>query len=63
MIVVPCKDCVERHESCHSSCDKYVDWRRMLDEQKRKIYSVKTAEREVRNHKNAVISKACKKSS
>lgn len=22
----PCKDCADRHEACHGSCDKYKEW-------------------------------------
>lgn len=23
----PCKDCADRHEACHGSCEKYKAWR------------------------------------
>jgi hypothetical protein len=23
----PCKDCHERHERCHSTCQKYIQWK------------------------------------
>ena len=23
----PCKDCADRHEACHGSCEKYKEWR------------------------------------
>lgn len=25
-MIAPCKDCPERHELCHSSCEKYKDF-------------------------------------
>lgn len=26
----PCKNCEERHEACHSSCEKYRTWKESL---------------------------------
>lgn len=23
----PCNNCSDRHESCHATCDKYLDWK------------------------------------
>lgn len=31
MIQAPCKDCQERHMNCHSSCQKYIDFRKQRD--------------------------------
>lgn len=31
MIVSPCKDCPERFVGCHSSCEKYKQYRSELD--------------------------------
>lgn len=30
MIKAPCKDCLDRTLSCHSSCQKYSDYREKL---------------------------------
>lgn len=30
-IEAPCKDCMERHEGCHGSCVKYMDWKQHLE--------------------------------
>lgn len=28
----PCKECtIERYEACHASCEKYIEWRKILD--------------------------------
>lgn len=27
----PCKNCEERHEACHSSCEKYRAWKESLN--------------------------------
>ena len=34
--ISPCKDCTERHPNCHSSCERYNNWkntRKQLKEQ------------------------------
>ena len=28
----PCKDCTDRHTACHDSCDRYKEWKLLLDE-------------------------------
>jgi hypothetical protein len=28
----PCKDCPDRHEKCHSACEKYLEYRKQIDE-------------------------------
>ena len=38
----PCKDCVERHENCHSGCEKYIGWRLELDARREKIIKAKS---------------------
>ena len=30
--IAPCKDCVDRHEVCWGECEKYKQWKMMLDE-------------------------------
>jgi len=37
MKTVPCKDCKDRHVSCHSSCVKYIEWKQMLNELKTEL--------------------------
>ena len=32
----PCKDCPNRHPTCHGGCDKYNEWRIRLHEAKRR---------------------------
>lgn len=34
--IAPCKDCVDRHEVCWSECEKYKQWKMMLDEVNRR---------------------------
>lgn len=35
--VCPCKDCSERTETCHGSCDRYKSWKTQLDALNAKI--------------------------
>jgi hypothetical protein len=32
----PCKDCNERKEGCHSKCPKYMKFKILLEQEKRK---------------------------
>lgn len=32
-----CKDCTERHIGCHSECDKYIQEKQLLEEEKKKM--------------------------
>lgn len=27
----PCRECQERHENCHASCERYGEWKAMKD--------------------------------
>lgn len=27
----PCKKCNERHEACHARCEKYLEWKGILE--------------------------------
>lgn len=29
----PCKDCLERSATCHSTCEKYIDYRKQKDDE------------------------------
>lgn len=33
----PCKNCKERAISCHSTCDKYLTWRKGFQEETQKL--------------------------
>ena len=28
----PCKDCPDRHEACHGHCEKFINYRKAVDE-------------------------------
>ena len=34
----PCKDCPDRHIGCHSDCDKYINYRKELEQLKEQQY-------------------------
>lgn len=31
LIITPCKGCTDRHEACHSTCEKYKDWKQEFE--------------------------------
>ena len=41
----PCKGCTERHEVCWGKCEKYKEWKKLVDgaNKARKEYQFKTA--------------------
>lgn len=34
--VAPCKGCLDRKDLCHSTCEEYLNWKRMMAELKEK---------------------------
>jgi hypothetical protein len=34
--IAPCKNCADRHEACWGECEKYKQWKMMLDEANRR---------------------------
>lgn len=30
----PCKNCIERHIGCHSTCDRYIEWQDIHNSEK-----------------------------
>ena len=53
----PCKDCVDRHVSCHSHCEKYIAWRTEMDEHKELISKIKAEEGMANKRRNDAIRK------
>ncbi len=39
----PCWKCSERHENCHSNCERYLSYREALEEERRLKYQLKRA--------------------
>lgn len=40
-LVAPCKGCTSRYVGCHSECDKYIEFRKALDEENAERYHAK----------------------
>ena len=45
----PCMDCAERHEGCHGICEKYLFYRKSLDDEKAKKRQNELAEKQSAN--------------
>ena len=39
--VSPCKDCADRHEKCHQTCEKYLAFRKDVDKEREHIKQMK----------------------
>lgn len=57
MTVSPCKDCTERHVSCHSHCGKYLTWRADVDKERELVYKAKSIEGAANKRRNDAIAK------
>lgn len=55
-----CYGCTERHEGCHSSCEKYKEFRKMIDAKNEEAHKKKKAFSDYHDVKNA-LSKNFKK--
>lgn len=50
MSIAPCKDCINRHPACHSSCDDYKSWETENKERRKKIAKLRDADRRFRDN-------------
>lgn len=50
----PCKDCEDRHEGCHSSCEDYLTWKAANDIEHAKVLEKKHQMSDTNGH--AIIS-------
>lgn len=41
--IAPCKGCEQRHVGCHSTCNNYKEWQKMLDEEKERFWKAEGA--------------------
>lgn len=41
MVYCSCKDCIERHVGCHSTCEKYLEFLKKNEEEKKLIQEMK----------------------
>ncbi len=42
-----CKECKDRHEGCHSSCESYREWKKSYDAKKAIIQSERERQRAI----------------
>lgn len=42
---LPCKGCTDRYTACHDKCEKYKEWKKLVDDanKARKEYQLKAA--------------------
>lgn len=57
IVLCPCKDCEFRHESCHSSCEQYSDWKQQWNNNREQIIKAKNKEMELNDRRNKAIKK------
>lgn len=61
MVTAPCKDCKDRFVGCHSSCDKYKEFRINLDEEREKTREEKKMIYALYENRTKRVEKALKK--
>ena len=37
-MIAPCKDCKDRHHSCHAECERYKEWKEPLEKARKQKY-------------------------
>ena len=57
----PCKDCVDRHGNCHSTCDKYNTWKISWDKERQQISEGRIRYAELTRIRNESIARAKKR--
>ena len=55
MIVAPCKDCTDRYLMCHSSCERYKNWKDEVDDIKEKAIKHRATEKMLDERRNKAI--------
>ena len=46
-IITPCKGCTDRHEACHSTCEKYKDWKQEFEVLKANVTKGRSFQNEI----------------
>ena len=54
-VSAPCKDCPERHEKCHATCEKYQEYKKRHYEEKGRLWKENSLDKAIRelNYKSA----------
>ena len=55
MIESPCLGCEDRELGCHSSCEKYIEYQRVREEQKKIIRDQKLSEAQFISYKRDCV--------
>lgn len=50
MTKAPCKDCPDRHAGCHGTCEKYLSWSKIHEEELGVIRKAKAESNDYRNY-------------
>ena len=45
----PCKDCKDRHEKCHTTCELYLEYREKLMQEREKRFKEDGLEKAIKN--------------
>ena len=55
----PCRKCKDRYPACHSHCDKYSEWQKIMDAEKKSFWKNESGNcmhaELVRDHKNRFV--------
>lgn len=57
----PCNECAERHTGCHSSCEKYREWKTGHEAKKEIIFQKKCEAKDYYDYKVKQIIKSKKR--
>ena len=55
MIITPCKDCKDRKERCHSTCEAYIVWKQSWNNERDQIIKMKNIEKRLNERRNDAI--------
>lgn len=61
MASAPCKDCQDRFSGCHSSCEKYLEFKKKDQEEKEAIREEKSRRYAVSDFRKQQVEKALRR--
>ena len=61
-MIAPCMKCTDRHENCHSICDRYKDWTQKLSEWKGKVITARKPNSIMNGYRQDIITRELKHS-
>lgn len=44
----PCKDCPDRHLKCHATCERFLEYRKKYQEERKRIFEEDSIEKAIR---------------